>query len=179
MSATMLAAGTTAARLPYRAGEFYSSASYSSYSTGWTLDTMYLVPWYIGPAQAWDRIGIHAVVGVASALVRLGIYADDAGVPGNLIGDYGTVDCSSVGDKLAVISPSLSRGGWVWVATAMQGALAYVYCHLFNWDSLGSMYTAYQAASRRVTGVSGALPASAAGALMGFDLAPRAALRAA
>lgn len=185
MSATMLAAGTTAelarkaSKLPYRTGEFYGPPGYNSTSASWTLNRMYLLPWYIGTAQVWNGIGIYSAAGVASAAPRLGIYADNAGVPGDLIGDYGTVDCSTAGDKIAVISPSLTRGGWVWLAVAIQGALAHVFNHAYSWENLGGTLSAYQASGRFVGAVSGALPASAAAAVLGSNLSPRPALRAA
>lgn len=77
---------------------------------------LYSTPFIAGKSTSFDRIAIYSN-GVASSSVRLGIYADNHGKPGNLILDAGLVDCSSTGEKLITINETLSGLAWVCAVT--------------------------------------------------------------
>lgn len=73
-----------------------------------------------------DALGIACIVaGSAGAVFRLGLYeADETGwYPTTLIVDAGTVDCTTTGEKYAVLgTPVALERGWYHVAGVQQGA---------------------------------------------------------
>jgi hypothetical protein len=79
-------------------------------------------PFWVPNTAAYDQIGININVGGDSGqhILRLSIYGDNAGKPGQLIVDAGTVDCSTAGFKGITISQTLKRG-LVWLCTHAQG----------------------------------------------------------
>lgn len=69
-----------------------------------------------------DRLAIEVMsAGSTGAVVRLGIYADDAGLPGDLVLDGGTVDATTTGLKELTISQALTSRRRYWFVTAPQG----------------------------------------------------------
>lgn len=66
-------------------------------------------------------IGISCSTLAASSVVRLGLRADAAGLPGDLIADFGTVDTSTTGAKSITISQAVTAGTLYWVCVAAQG----------------------------------------------------------
>lgn len=79
----------------------------------------------IGRACTLDEIGCEVTTAgtAAAAIVRLMIYDDDLGHPGNLVLDAGTVAADSTGLKTIAISQALGLGAYHFYA-ALQGAPA-------------------------------------------------------
>lgn len=108
-----------------------------------------------------DRIGIKIQAANTATTVRLGLYADDDGKPGDLVFDAGTVSATSSGHKEIVSSQSVEPGMLYWFAALPDGDLncqsGDVRLGVFGWDpTLTTM---------RLTGVGytqsfGALPAT-------------------
>lgn len=88
------------------------------------VDLMFLVPIYVSPAMAFDRIAVNILGSVhPGGLVRLGLF-DDAGVetptgPTAVLAD-GTVASDSAGLKELTIAVTLS--GWNWLAINSNSA---------------------------------------------------------
>jgi hypothetical protein len=61
--------------------------------------------------------------GAAGSLLRLGLYSDNAGVPGTLLVDAGTVDATTTGVKTLTVSQAVSAGV-VWAVACSQGSPA-------------------------------------------------------
>jgi hypothetical protein len=86
-------------------------------TTAATVNTTYYTPIQFSQAVTVDRIGIVTTTGFSgTASVRLGIFANTNGRPGNLILDAGTVAPSASGTAYTItISQSLAAGVY-WVA---------------------------------------------------------------
>ena len=152
--------------LQFRRGKIASSWHLGNYTgTGGnatvTQSNLYVTPFYVGNATAFDRIAAYAL-GTGSTM-RLGIYLDDNGLPGALLADYGTVNMNTTGISAITISQTLS--GQVWVAACAQGANALTVITSGDYNpfvgttndpySFGHVSTGYYQ-----TGVTGALPST-------------------
>jgi hypothetical protein len=107
---------------------YYYGAEYQALGTNGTItqSTLYASFFEVGQPQVFDAIGVVVATGVASATMRLGVYADDGnGRPGQLLIDGGTCDCSGNGTKFVRI-PLTLLGGNVWLAGVSQGAASNV-----------------------------------------------------
>lgn len=146
-----------------KSGEYY----YGTYGIGGssgamsTLNKMYAVPFHVGVSQAFDRIAVANVTGVATAVLRVGLYQDSSGVPGALIVDAGTIDLSTgTGIKEVTINQTLS--GKVWLACVPQTALPSAILRLGHIMipevGTASPYSAFGGMARSITGITGALP---------------------
>lgn len=104
-------------------GKHYKPAMATLSTTTPSEAIMQCIPLFIPKAATFDRIFAEVTgAGTAGAVVRLGIYADDgSGSPGALIVDGGTIDGTSATIQSVTISQALSAG-WVWLASAVQGA---------------------------------------------------------
>lgn len=90
--------------------------------------SMYALPIVFSKAVTLDRIGLKITSGLASAVVRLGIYNDDGGMrPGSKLLDAGTIDASSTGDKTITISQAVSAGVY-WLVANRQGGSGGLLC---------------------------------------------------
>ncbi len=130
-----------------------TTADASNLSNVSVLDVMYLsrtvIPRYC--TGAFDRIGLELTVGGAvGSIVRLGVYDDVGGLPGNLVQECGSIDGTVVRGR--AMDPLLSQ--WTVTATTNRGS-----------------YTR--------SGISGALPVSIVGSSLGGAAAPKILLRAA
>jgi hypothetical protein len=68
-------------------------------TTGLSANNLYGIPFYAPGTAGYTSIGLEITTGAAHS-GRLGIYADNgAGLPGALVLDAGTIDCSSTGYK--------------------------------------------------------------------------------
>lgn len=86
-------------------------------------NSIYFMPIFIAKAITINRIGIVIQgTGVAGNNIRLGLYSNGSnGLPGTLIVDAGNIDCSTGGNKEAVINATL-QPGWYWVAVGTNSA---------------------------------------------------------
>lgn len=131
-----------------------------------------------------DRLAVDiTVAGEAGSLVRLGIYADNAGVPGALVLDAGTVAGDGTpGIKEAVVSQALAAGVY-WMGAAVQAApttqpTLRICAGLVPTTQSGTLSTLSQTwGGYSQTGVSGALPANFSAAPSLAVTVPRVALR--
>lgn len=126
-----------------------------------TLNKLYAVPFHVGASQAFDRIAVANVTGVATAVMRVGLYQDSSGVPGALIVDAGTIDLSTgTGVKEVTINQTLS--GKVWLACVPQVALPSAILRLGHImlpeGGTTSPYSAFGGMAVSQTGITGALP---------------------
>ena len=98
--------------LSFRSGLYYSHYLDSSAGTvALTANQLYGIPIFIGVNQVVTEIGIEVTTaGSASTVIRLGIYGESSGVPGNLIVDAGTVTADSNAVKAITISQTLAPG---------------------------------------------------------------------
>ncbi len=145
-------------------------------------DRGFYVPMPIPRSVTIDRIGIEVTDSAAgSPVIRLGIYENNAGAPGTLILDAGTVDASTTGFKEITISQALTAG-MVWLVLAQQGGTsngsvrATRYATHVSIPSSG--YSLYEAAAWvDADATSGALGASAPAMNDVVSAAPRFMLR--
>jgi hypothetical protein len=104
--------------LPYITGRYYSS--FLAQTSGSTVGGK-AVPYFVTKDQAFDRIACFCTTIGAGSTVRLGIFADNAGVPGTVVVDAGTVDTSgATGVKELTIAQTLTAGLY-WLAAVPQG----------------------------------------------------------
>jgi len=164
----LLSASYAARHAVMRSGYWYGPPAHSPASGAQTLDALSFTSLVVPGSNSitLDRIGIEVATGVATAVVRLGLYNNDpaTATPSTLIGDYGTVDASTTGAKEITISQTLNPGLY-WMAFVTQVAaanvrrLGNVSNPLIPQDALTT--TANQAYDRLYqVGVSGALPAT-------------------
>jgi hypothetical protein len=107
-------------------GGYYILPPASSYgTTSYTLNRMFLYPFFFTRALKLDRIGIEiTTAGSAGSVVRLGLYLaspDRSGFPEKLLIDAATVDTTTTGVKDATIDV-LVPAGVVWAAAVAQVA---------------------------------------------------------
>lgn len=145
---------------------------------------LFYAPLLIEKACTVDRIGLEVTgAGAATCVIRLGIYADDGGVPGSLIIDAGTIDGTSATYQEITISQALSVGR-IWLTCVQQvtgtpTVRANRYGPGVPMSSSAQLSGAAERGSLRVSaGVpSGALPSTAAAPNDFRNAAPRIALR--
>lgn len=167
----------------FSSGKYYPGGEPGGISVNaLTLNALYLVPFEVGKAARFDRIACEVTTaGGAGALCRMGIY-DTAvdGMPGNLVIDAGTIDGNVVAAAELVINTQLNTG-FYWLGIVGQVAAATIrsdaaysnkYIASAALPTAGPTFGSY-----RITGVAGALPANAAGAV-GNALPPKLYLRA-
>lgn len=107
----------------FKAGQYYIGGVWAS-DTGqpMTLDRQSFTAFPVGETQSFDRIGLQVTSGVASSVIRLGVYnSDDDGFPSTVNVDAGTVDSSTTGNKDATINITLTPGLY-WIASCLQVA---------------------------------------------------------
>ena len=83
---------------------------------------MTCVPFWVGSAHTFDRIGAEVTVaGASGTVVRLGIYTDNgSGMPSALVLDAGTIAGDTVAAQEITISTTLNPGLY-WLAAVPQG----------------------------------------------------------
>jgi hypothetical protein len=123
--ATGATGATGQSSLPISSG-YYIATPYASYANiTATLSRTNYVPIYITKTTSIDRIAVTtAGTFVGTAVVRLGIYANDAstGQPNTLILDAGTISCTASNTVYQItISQSLDAG-FYWLAINTQTA---------------------------------------------------------
>lgn len=91
-------------------------------ATGLSKDRSFCTGLYVPRGGAIDRVGLEiTVVGGAGSVTRIGLYADNNGVPGSLLFDAGTVDtATSTGFVQATVNWTGLDDGLYWVATVPQ-----------------------------------------------------------
>jgi hypothetical protein len=95
-------------------------------STTIVANRTYYTPIFIPSAMSIDRISCLTGSSFSgTAIIRLGIYADAAGLPSTLILDAGTVSATAAATGYTItISATIPTGGIYWLALNTQTAAA-------------------------------------------------------
>lgn len=84
---------------------------------------MVAVPIWLKAGAVVDRLAILCGGSVASAAVRIGLYADGGGIPsGAALVDSGSIVAATTGLKTATVSYTVPTSGWYWLALVAQTA---------------------------------------------------------
>lgn len=125
---------------------------------------MFAVPWVCPRAMTITRLGAEpATAGPSGAVMRLGIYTDNNGLPGSLVLDAGTINATSTTYQEITISQALAANTRYWFAMAAQGASGWNVRASRGGFSVPATYTASGNEYATVfvgSGVTGALPAT-------------------
>jgi hypothetical protein len=85
-----------------------------------TVNTLYAVPFYVGELTTFDRLGCFVTVTAAGNL-EMGVYENNAGIPGALIADSGSVAIPASNNRAQVTGMSIPlAAGWYWLAIAVS-----------------------------------------------------------
>lgn len=99
---------------------FYPYSAWTSTTTTLTLFRACLG--YIPVQTTIFALGAEVTVAADGGVVRLGMYYDQAGLPGKLLVDAGTISATSVTGQNAVLSSPLTVApGWYWFGGVGQG----------------------------------------------------------
>lgn len=113
----------------FRPGGYYSpnmQVAVSSTGSG-NLNFARFVPFEVGKTTRFNLIGLDIVTaGGAGNVIRLGIYNDLKGLPGELLAEVGPIASDTSGFKSAPIDVTLS-GGLYWLALVQQGGTLCTY----------------------------------------------------
>lgn len=109
--------------LPLRSGKYYVTFPWNSTITA-TANTTYYHPFFVPNSVTLDRLQFATTTTfLGTSVVRLGIYANNNGVPGNLILDAGTVSATAANTVYSItISQSVVAGTTYWLAFNSQTA---------------------------------------------------------
>lgn len=86
---------------------------------------VYRIPYIFTSAGTMTFIGCHVngSSGTTGCVLRIGLYADNQGVPGALLADFGTASCvGSAGNVTLTTAQPISAYTPYWLACAMQGS---------------------------------------------------------
>lgn len=149
--------------LNHISGSYYSQFHTNSNETIGN-QVQYFTPVFIPETASYDRLQI-LTIGTFSgtATVRLGIYSDSNGQPGNLVLDAGTVSCTAASTAYTITINQSLNTGWYWLSACTQGAATtntfYGFAGNFTNSYIGSPRTAINGVPRMgytQTGISGA-----------------------
>lgn len=105
----------------WNTGYYYGSPGYGTTTRLCTDQELQAAPIFIPQAVTLTSISINCTtLGGTGSVVRLGIYKDNAGRPGALLLDAGTVSTNTTGTKTITISQAVSPGLY-WLAACAQG----------------------------------------------------------
>lgn len=161
-------------KLAWVAGRFYTSAAELLAAVLTVTGTLYAHPIFIPKPIVATSLNLSVTTGQTGGAARVGIYADNNGVPGALVYDGGAV----VATGTAVVSPAgmavTLQPGWYWLASIFTATTTFpsvagiaVAAHSSSDQLLGSDTAAHSldtVATNNSTGISktgqtyGALP---------------------
>lgn len=156
--------------LKYQSGLYYRTPVELSTTSTATLNTLYFVAMLTPSDVVLDRISINAGSTFSgTAVVRLGLYKEVNGAPGDLILDAGTVSCTAALNEYEITISQTIPAGYYFLAAVMQTAAT---TSTFLGSRTGSSYNPWQisrynaitsgtSAGFAQTSVSGALPSTA------------------
>jgi hypothetical protein len=105
-----VASGSTALSFPMH---------YGNLATQGTQDLTYYLPFVVPAAgMTFRRVYVYVDTGAASAVVRLGVYADNGGLPGTLLFDWGTIGATSGGQKTKTLGADWAPSAGVYYLAA-------------------------------------------------------------
>lgn len=122
-------AHTPLIRRPFNKSSFWYVGAASTASQGLVINNGFWVPRYFDKTVTISKAAVKiTTAGDATAVIRLGIYADDgAGKPtGTSLGTFATADASTTGTKevAATTAIALSGPGLYWVYVQPEGVTA-------------------------------------------------------
>ncbi len=100
----------SAVLIPKHAAGYYYGGPWVADSTVTqvlTANRLYSCSYVVPSTGTYDRIAV-SVLALGGSNLRLGIYADNNGLPGSLILDAGVVAVNTIGTKFIIISQSLA-----------------------------------------------------------------------
>lgn len=106
--------------VPLHSGFLYGSPAEQIVDNPATQNMLSAVPVVVPNACVANSLGVMVGTPAAANVFRLGIYADNVGVPGALILDAGTVSAATSGFKQLAIAQALAPGVY-WLAGVLQG----------------------------------------------------------
>lgn len=103
---------------------FYPAGSANTGTSTHVNNQFRATPAYIPQAITITKIGAEVTAaGNSGAVLRLGIYADNNGLPGSLVLDAGTIAADAVGvGEITLGTPLTLQPGWYWFGGAAQNA---------------------------------------------------------
>lgn len=87
-----------------------------------TQGNLHAIPLRLDAVTLISSLAVNVITGQAGAVVRMGIYGDDAGQPGVRILDAGTAAATTAGAKTVSFTPQRLTPGDYWLVYAVQGA---------------------------------------------------------
>lgn len=109
---------------PMSSGRWYLPFDHAGLTTAAvsTNSRLYAIPICFGKACTINGVAVDiTAAGESGSLVRLGLYADNGGVPGALVSDFGTVAANAI--AVPTLTPSLAvAAGFYWQAVVAQSA---------------------------------------------------------
>jgi hypothetical protein len=105
-------------------GQWYGPPGYDQafHNATPTLNQEIAVPFPMSRAETITGLIVRTNTGIASSTLRIGIRADNNGLPGTLLLDAGTVDTSIVGNRSLTVSLAVAASaGLIWITTTAQG----------------------------------------------------------
>ena len=115
---------TGAVRTPLRGGLWTAPATeYQAGTLTLAVDTLYAMPLYVPVTAFCQAIGISVTTLAAGSNIRMGVYADSGGLPGDLIVDAGVVSGATI-SEVALALTNWLRPGWYWLAVLTDGTPA-------------------------------------------------------
>jgi len=168
--------------LTFAASRWFSlgyPSRFTQNSSGFLLNEPLATPWYCHTPTPIDRLSAWVVTaGESSSVIRLGLCADNNGMPGALLIDGGTISTSSTGGKNVSVTYTIPRG-WVWAWQVLQDCpttppvlMAWQRCMLdlgaVNENDTSAINCVYT-----TTPVSGAFPSSFPSPTLAYKMMPR------
>jgi hypothetical protein len=111
--------------MQFRSGGYYVTPFLANTAVTLGTNRTFYHPMWVPNTVIIDRIQFTTSGSFSGTSVcRLGIYADNGGIPSTLILDAGTVSCTAAGTQYAItVSQSLTGGNFYWIAwNAQTGA---------------------------------------------------------
>lgn len=107
----------------FASGRYYSTPIGLSPSTGaMVANRIYAVLMFAPTAETWSKMCNYVVLAAAGSTAELGVYENNAGLPGALIQYAGTVS-TAAGSQREVTGLTLpTNPGWIWLAQHHSGA---------------------------------------------------------
>jgi parallel beta-helix repeat protein len=125
-------------------------------------DTLWYMPFALPEPISIDRLAVDIpTAGLAGARLRVGIYTDVDGRPGELVVDGGEIDVTTTGDKEVTVDVTLGARRYWMACLTNDGTMAISTCNTGYTIPWTSGDGARQALAMTVTQTYGALPSSA------------------
>lgn len=107
-------------------GRYYSTPTDSHlYRGDLPANKLMAIPIVLPAWQSMNRIGLQVYSAKSDANIRLGMYENVDGVPGNIIQDAGTVSAATTGNKEIIIDWT-STGAFVWLVCLLSSSVSLI-----------------------------------------------------